>query len=29
MDEKTYANVVERITAQGYDVSKIQKIPQR
>lgn len=29
MDEKTYANVVERIAAQGYDVSKIQKIPQR
>ncbi len=27
MDPKTYANVVERIAAQGYDVSKIQKIP--
>jgi len=29
MDAKTYANVVERIAAQGYDISKIQKVPQR
>lgn len=29
MDEKVYANVVERIAAQGYDTSKIQKIPHR
>jgi apolipoprotein D and lipocalin family protein len=28
MDSKTYETVIARIAAQGYDISKIQKVPQ-
>jgi len=28
MDPKTYQNVIDRLAAQGYDTSKIKKVPQ-
>jgi apolipoprotein D and lipocalin family protein len=29
IDEKTYQGIIERLVAQGYDISKIQKVPHR
>lgn len=29
LDEETYRNILKRLSAQGYDIAKFQKVPQK
>ncbi len=28
LDDRTYADIMKRLTAQGYDIERIKKVPQ-